>query len=100
MGKVTFEFDGIEEGKDIALTNDRYKMITALDELNDLYRALYNFKIYNDKDLIYVKSDGCVATKEDYDSAELMSGGKYYLDKDFIETRIDNILDSVRHLLY
>lgn len=42
MGKVTFEFDGIEEGKDIALTNDRYKMVVALDELNDFAREIYN----------------------------------------------------------
>lgn len=42
MGKVTFEFDNIEENRDVALTNDRYKMITALYELSDFAREIYN----------------------------------------------------------
>lgn len=42
MGKVTFEFDAVEESQDVALTNERYKMIVALQELDDLARKIYN----------------------------------------------------------
>lgn len=42
MAKVIFEFDGIEEGRDVAMTNDRYKMIVALDELDSFAREIYN----------------------------------------------------------
>lgn len=42
MAKVTFEFDDLEERRDVTLTNERYKMIVALDKLNDFFCEIYN----------------------------------------------------------
>lgn len=56
-------------------------------------------KIYDPEDLIYVKADGSVATKKDYDNKETLAGGKYYLKASFVEARIDNALESIRFLL-
>jgi len=104
MGKVTFELDDVEEGYDINLIVGRHKLANAVNELSDLFRQIYNGKIYDDKDVIYVKEDGCVATNEDYEKAnlegKLLSGGTHYLRQGFVEAELDKILDNVRQFLY
>lgn len=42
MGKVTFEFDDVEERHDIAVTNERHRLLVALDELDNFAREIYN----------------------------------------------------------
>lgn len=104
MSKVTFEFDENEDRCDVNLIVNRHKLATAINELSDLCRQIYNGKIYNDKDFIYVKEDGCVATKEDYEKAnvegKLLSGGTYYLRQGFIESELNRILEDVKPFLY
>lgn len=104
MSKVTFEFDENEDRYDVNLIVNRHKLITAVNELSDLYRKIYNGKIYDEKDSVYIKADGCVATKEDYEKAnlkgEFLSGGKTYLRQGFIEEELDRILEDVRPFLY
>lgn len=104
MSKVTFEFDENEDRYDVNLIVNRHKLVTAVNELSDLFRRIYNGKIYDDKDLIYVKEDGYVATRKDYEEAnikgEYISGGENYLRQKFIETELDKILDDVKPFLY
>lgn len=104
MSKVTFEFDENEDRYDVNLIVNRHKLSVAVNELSDLYRKIYNGKIYDKKDLIYVKEDGCKATKEDYEEAnlkgEFLSGGTSYLRCEFIEAELDRILEDVRPFLY
>lgn len=104
MSKVTFEFDENEDRYDVNLIVNRHKLVTAVNELSDLFRRIYNGKIYDEKDLIYVKEDGCVATEEDYKKVNLegtyLTGGETYLRQKFIETELDKILDDVKPFLY
>ena len=104
MGKVTFEFDE-DDRENINLVVNRHKLINAIEELSNLYRGIYNGKIYyRDDEQIYLKADGTKATEEDYRKANLegkfLSGGKYYLSQDYIERELDNILVDVRQYLY
>ena len=66
MSKVTFEFDENEDRYDVNLIVNRHKLVTAVNELSDLFRRIYNGKRYDDKDSVYIKADVCVATEEDY----------------------------------
>lgn len=104
MSKVIFEFDSQEDDYDISLIVGRHKLAVAVNELSDLFRKIYNGKIYDDKDSVYIKADGCVATKEDYEKANMegkyLSGGETYLRQTFIEEELDRILEDVRPFLY
>lgn len=104
MSKVVFEFDDNEDLFDIRCVTDRHKLVTAINELRDLYSSIYNGKIYDESVQLYVKEDGNIATDEDYKKAnqegKFLSGGKSYLSRDWVENKLDNILDDVRHLLY
>lgn len=104
MSKVTFEFDENEDRYDVNLIVNRHKLVTAVNELSDLFRRIYNGKIYDDKDSVYIKADGCVATEEDYKKVNLeetyLTGGETYLRQKFIETELDKILDDVKPFLY
>jgi len=104
MAKVIFEFDDVEDREDVNVIVNRHKLICAINELSDLYRKIYNDKIYDERDEIYLMSDGRKATKEDYNKANLegkfLSGGEHYLRREFVENGIDRILDDVRQFLY
>lgn len=104
MAKVEFEFDENDDRYDVNIIVNRHKLVEAVDELSDLYRKIYNGKIYDDKDVIYVKENGRVATQEDYDKAnkegKFLSGGEHYLRQKFIEVELDRILEDVRPFLY
>jgi hypothetical protein len=104
MGKVIFEFDE-NDIENINLVVNRHKLICAIEELSELYRGIYNHKIYyRDDEQIYLKADGTKATDEDYKKANLegkfLEGGKHYLSQDYIERELDNILSDVRQYLY
>lgn len=104
MAKVVFEFDDTEESSDIEMVVSRHKLAHAAWMLSELYRTIYNGKIYDPEDCIYVKADGCKATQEDYDKANLegkyLEGGKTYLKREFVEFELDKILDPIRHLIF
>lgn len=102
MAKVIFEFNDEEENNDINIIVNRHKLICALYELNDFYRKLYNGKLYTD-DIITVK-DNKVLTSEDY--IKFQEKGEYpvkdtkeYINTDYLENELDNILKDVRDLI-
>ena len=101
MSKTTFEFDDGED-RDVLLIVNRHKLASALYELSDFYRSLYNGKLYTDE-LINVK-DNRVMTEEDYKKAQdegqpYVSGTKEYISTDYVERELDRILEDVRGLI-
>lgn len=103
MARVTFEFDDIEDRTDVEAVIGRYKLLSAIDSISELYSVILNGKIYDPNVEIYVLPEGRVATDEDYKKANeegrFLSGGKTYLDSTWVENRLDRILEDVRHLL-
>ena len=102
MAKVTFEFDDQEDNYDILLVTNRHKLVSALYQLNEFYRKLYNGRLYTDE-LITIK-DGKVLTEDDYNKyAEAgeypVKGTKEYLSTDYLENELDCMLCNARHLL-
>ena len=102
MAKVTFEFDDQEDNYDVLLVTNRHKMVGALYKLDELYRKLYNGKLYTDE-LITVK-DGKVLTEDDYkkyaeDGEYPVKNTKEYISTDFIETELDDALYDIKHIL-
>lgn len=104
MAKVVFEFDESEDRRDIDAIVNRHKLLVAIDELSNLYRQIYNGKIYDKEDCIYLKADGCKATDKDYEEAnlkgEFLSGGKSYLRQEYVERELDRILEDVRRFIW
>lgn len=104
MGKVTFEFNDENEGSEIQLIVNRNKLISALYDLNDFYRQLYNGKIYDPNNIVYITDDNRIAQEEDYKKAQEeghpLHGKGYYIRQEWLENELDNILQSVNHLLY
>ena len=103
MAKVIFEFDEAEDRYDINMIVNRHRLMCAAEELSNLYRKIYNGKIYDEEDCIYVKADGKVATEEDYkevrETGKLLEGGKHYLRQGYVEKELSYILDKVIDLI-
>lgn len=103
MSRVNFEYDETDEKEDINLIINRYKLLQAVQDIAELYHAIYNYKIYEQDVIIYLKADGSKATQKDYDevskTGKYLSGGENYISQDWIENRLDSILEDVRHLL-
>lgn len=103
VAKVIFEFDEAEDRYDINMIVNRYKLMCAVQELSDFHRKIYNGKIYNEEDYIYVKPDGKVATEEDYEQVreegKFLEGGTLYLKQEFVENELDCIINKVEDLL-
>lgn len=102
MSKITFEFDDTEDNDDVRLVVDRHKLICFVYDMQELYRKIYNGKVYSD-DVITVK-DGKVLTEDDYkkyqDEGEYpVKGTQEYISSDFLENELDRALTNVRHLL-
>lgn len=106
MAKVIIEFNEQEDGlQDVNAAINRHKLLSAVNELRDLYSRIYNDKIYEENDVqIYLKSDGTKATEQDYKQANeqgtYLSGGKQYLAREWVERQLNNILEDVREFLY
>lgn len=104
MAKVIFEFDDNEERSDIEEVVNRTKIMCALQDLSDLYRQLYNGKIYDPNNIVYITDDNRIAQEEDYKKAQEeghpLHGKGYYIRQEWLENELDNILQSVNHLLY
>lgn len=103
MAKVNFEFNDEKENSEIQLVVNRSKLISALWELNDFYRQLYNGKIYDPENIVYITMDDRIATEEDYNKAlqegHPLKGKGYYIRQEWLENKLDDILSDVRHLL-
>lgn len=104
MAKVIFEFNDKDEQSDIEMVVSRYQMKCALNEIFEFYRKLINDKFYPSEGVqIYVKKDGCVATEEDtrkaIETGELLSGGHYYISQDYIESRLQDLIDDNRNIM-
>ena len=102
MSKITFEFDDVEENDDVRLVVDRHKLVCLAYDIQELYRKIYNGKLYSD-DVITVK-DGKVLTEEDYKKYQEegeypVKGTQEYISSDFLENELGRALDSVQHLL-
>jgi hypothetical protein len=105
MAKITIEFDDTQDSsQDISAVVNRHKLLNAVNDLDDLFRQIYNGKIYDPDIEIYLKSDNCKATEEDFKKAsetgKLLSGGKYYLDREWVENELNHILENIREFLY
>ena len=102
MAKVVFEFDDTDdEMDDINFIVNRNKIRCALYDIQDLFRRIYNGKLYSE--VITIK-DGKVLTEEDYKN--YADAGEYpvkdthqYIDYDFIENELDKALEDVRYFL-
>lgn len=98
MAKVTFEFDEYEEREDVNVIINRHKLLNAINKIDDLRRQIYKGYL-NEGDSIYLKKDGCKATQEDYDLASLkgeyLEGGETYLRADYVENKLNEILEGV-----
>ena len=102
MAKVTFEFNDEEDNNEIILVANRHRLAYALNEVANLYRALYNGKLYTEE-LVTIK-DGKVLTDEDYEKFREtgeypVKGTKEYLSVDYLENKLDIILDNIRDFL-
>lgn len=103
MAKVIFEFNDEEENDDINIIVNRHKIFCTLYELDELYRKIYNGKIYDKEACISVK-DNKVLTQEDYDKSRekgelYIEGTKSYLSQEFVEQELDRILEDIRMFL-
>lgn len=103
MSKVTFEFDESEDSQDIKEVVYRSSMMSVLYDIQELYRQLYNGKIYDPEAIVYITNDNKIATDEDYKKAleqgKPLSGKGYYINQEWLEVQLDQILDSVKHLI-
>ena len=102
MAKVIYELNENKEKHDIDLINNRYKMVYALTQLNNLRRNLYKGYL-SSEDMIHIRGKE-VLTEEDInkeynETKELVKGTKLFVSYDYIEKEIDSILDDVYSLL-
>lgn len=102
MSKVIYEFNEDEESRDIDLINARYKMINALNELQDFRRKLYKGWL-SEEEMINVK-DNKVLTKEDFEKLHkegrlYFEGSKRFISYDYVEQKIDYILNDISFLI-
>lgn len=102
MAKVVFEFDDEnDEMDDINFIVNRNKIRCALYDIQDLFRRIYNGKLYSE--VISVK-DGKVLTEDDYkryaDVGEYpVKGTHQYIDYEFVENELEKALEDVNHFL-
>ena len=103
MSRVTFEFDEQDEREDVNVIVNRVRLINALSELDSFYRALYNSKIYEPENIVYMTKDNRIATEEDFKKAteegKPLSGKGYYIRQEWLEDRLDYMLHDVRDIL-
>lgn len=120
MSKVIFEFDEDEDRNDIRYIIDRHKLISALYNLQNLKHDLYKSyipenvkcvlkeeKVTYNNDLGEQVTDTMpikIITEADIEKARIsgqlyVEGSMLYIKSSYIEDELDNILDSVKHLL-
>lgn len=95
MGKAIFEFDDEKESRDIELIVNRYKMICALDKLEE-----YRYDLYNGhcEEVVYVRDDRKIGTNENNTVEEVKKTRECIEVKDVLNV-LDDILDDVKHLV-
>lgn len=102
MAKVVYEFNENKEKHDIDLINNRYKMIYALTQLDNLRRNLYKGYLASE-DVIHVRGKEALTEadiqKEYNETKKPVEGTKLFISDDYIEREINSILDDVWPLL-
>lgn len=97
MGKVTFEFDDIEESYEILLTVNRHKFAHALDELKNYKRQYYKGYLNN---TILIRDGKEIVTEEERKSYDYdFKGVEQYVRTEDVENDLERILDIVIGLL-
>lgn len=98
MAKVTFEFDETEDRDDINLIVNRYKLVSALYDIQDYRRSLYKGYI-DERDSIVVKDNKVVYKDgeklEDYD----IDNAICYIKETSLINKLDDIIDKVYKLI-
>lgn len=106
MARVTFEYDENEERNDVNVIVNRYKLLSALYEIQGLRRTLY--KGYCDKnDYISIltkdRKPVRMITDEEQNQANLkgetIEGTVGYVREEFVIDEIDRALSDVYDLL-
>lgn len=97
MGKVTFEFDDIEENYEVLLTVNRHKLAHALDELKDYKRQYYKGYL---TDTMLIRDGKTVVTEEERKSYDYdYKGVEEYIKTSTVENDLERILDIVYGLI-
>lgn len=97
MGKVTFEFDEIEDNQDIRNIINRNKFIYALDELRKYRRTLCKGYVNNQ---IIVKDKKVIAeSTEILTLNENIEGRKAYIPINDVIDELDSCLNEIAYLL-
>lgn len=102
MGKATFTFDTDEERTSIQdITNiPSYK--NALYELQKFRREIYKYYI-PESATVRIQNGNKVLTEEDFiksaNENKLIENSKTYISTDYIEQRLDDILEDVNKLI-
>lgn len=103
MAKVIIELDDDEDLDKLSFLVNKSKILSALYDLDNFYIKLYNGKIYEPNNIVYVKSDGCIATDEDYEKVKkegkFLSGGEYYVRQEWLEGILEDALGDIRSYL-
>lgn len=96
-GKVTYQYDEIEDKYEIDLINNRHKLAYALDELKQLRRNIY--KGYSNNYIIVSEDQVVIRDGEKVKEEYNFEDAKTYLhDQDIID-QIDQILDIVNNII-
>lgn len=102
MGKSTFTFDTNEERTEIQdiINIPEYK--SALYELQKLRREIYKYYI-PESATVCIQNGNKVLTQEDYiksaNENKIIENTKTYISAEYIEQRLDDILEDVNKLI-
>lgn len=101
MAKITIELNEDNELRDIELYINRHKLASALYDVSKLRRDIY--KGYLPKGLIITVKDNKVLTEEDFNESrktgKLIQGTKTYIDREYIEDILLNILEGLGDII-
>lgn len=102
MGKSTFTFDTNEERTEIQdiVNIPQYK--NALYDLQKLRREIYKYYI-PESETVCIQNGNKVLTQEDYikstNENKIIENTKTYISAEYIEQRLDDILEDVNKLI-
>ena len=96
MSKVIMEFDSEEDKKKINAIVNLDKIQYSLSKLVDLRCEIVNNKFYSNE-LIYIKDNKIISNSdiENSISEDLYENSKEYLDKEYLERKLADILESI-----
>lgn len=102
MGKSTFTFDTNEERTEIQDIVNIPEYKSALYELQKLRREIYKYYI-PESVTVCIQNGNKVLTQEDYiksaNENKIIENTKTYISAEYIEQRLDDILEDVNKLI-